>query len=319
MSRLRAFVASAAIMCVAGSMSCKVNLTPSSIANAYKGIKDARKDLTPENEYYVGRAVATNLLAKSDYKYLDSEDLRAGQLTGVTAYVNRVGAVVSMAALATRRKGDRPSPIGGWHFVILEDNTINAFAAPGGYIFITTAALMAAKNEDELAAILAHEVAHVVRGHALGTIKKSRWAGVAKSTLDATVELDEASLGKLTGVFENAMDDMVDGLLVKGYSRKTEFEADRVGMDIMVHAGYDPGAFVRYLQTLSATQSTGSGGFSATHPKASDRVKKLKKMVAKVRRRRAPAIRTHRFVAATAPLRGGAATAGDELSMGHRQ
>ena len=185
-------------------------------------------------------------------------------------------------------------------------------------MFVTKAAVMAAKNEDELAAILAHEVAHVVRGHALGTIKKSRWAGVAKSTLDATVELDEATLGKLTGVFENALDDMVDGLLVKGYSRKTEYEADRVGLDIMAHAGYDPSAFVRYLETLSATQHTGGGGFSATHPKATDRIKKLQKRLKKMRWKRAPAIRTDRFVAGTAPLRGGAATAGDELSQKRR-
>ena len=67
--------------------------------------------------------------------------------------------------------------------MVVEDDTINAFAAPGGWIFVTSAAVKAAKSEDQLAALLAHEVAHVIRGHALGSIKKSRWAGVRVANL----------------------------------------------------------------------------------------------------------------------------------------
>lgn len=276
-------------------LSCKVNLTPDGIMKTVDAIKDARKDLTPENEYWTGRSVATNLLARHDYKYRDADALRAGRLEGLTAYVSAIGGVLAASALETRRDGDRPAPIGGWHFIVVESDTINAFAAPGGWVFVTTAAVEAATNEDELAAIIAHEIAHVARGHALGSIKKGRWAGVAKTALDTSVELDEKALGDLTKVFEGAMDDMIDGILVKGYSKDTEFEADKVGLAIMAHAGYDPQAFVRYLKTLDATQSTGSGGFSATHPKAGDRIKKVEGQAKTLGSKKIPAIRVERF------------------------
>lgn len=281
---------------------CQLNLTPDSIGKAYKGIKEARKDLTPENEYYVGRAVATNILAKSNYKYRDAAGFDSGKLAGMTAYINAVGNVVAMASLDVKRDDDRPTPLAGWHFVVLEDSTINAFAAPGGFIFVTMGAIEQAGSEDELAAILAHEVAHVRRGHALGSIKKSRFAGVMKEAMDSTVTLDKQALGELTNVFNGAMDDMTESLLVKGYSRDTEFEADSVGLEIMIKAGYDPSAFVSYLKKLTAHQATGSGGFSATHPKASDRIAKLEKKVAKAAKVTVPPARTKRFKAAVADL-----------------
>lgn len=281
---------------------CQLQLTPDSIGKAYKGIKEARKDLTPENEYYVGRAVATNILAKSNYKYRDAGGFDSGKLAGMTAYVNAVGNVVALSSLDVKHDDDRPTPLAGWHFVILEDATINAFAAPGGFIFVTMGAIEQAGSEDELAAILAHEVAHVRRGHALGSIKKSRFAGVMKETMDSTVTLDQQALGDLTNVFNGAMDDMTDSLLVKGYSRDTEFEADAVGFEIMIRAGYDPAAFVSYLKKLNAHQATGSGGFSATHPKAADRIAKLEKKVAKAAKVTVPAARTKRFKAAVSDL-----------------
>ena len=270
--------AAAAVLLLGGS--CKVQLTPENVAKIVEGAIEASKDLTPENEYYVGRSVATTILARHDYAYRDARALRRGELGGLTEYVNRVGAVVAYAALEVSRDGDREAPLAGWHFVVLEHDSINAFAAPGGYVFVTSGALRNATSEDELAAVLAHEVAHVRRGHALGSIKKSRWANVAKDALSTTVQLDEAALGNLTQAFEGAMEDMTDALIVKGYSRDTEFEADRVGLEIMQRAGYDPRAFVAYLRRLADKQHTGTGGFYATHPKASERIAKLEAKVA---------------------------------------
>lgn len=298
--RHRALLAAAALVL---SGACKVQLTPEGLAKVVNGVIEASKDLTPENEYYVGRSVATTILARYDYEYRDAEAFQAGELRGLTAYVNNVGAAVAFAALEIHHEDDRAAPIAGWHFVILEDETINAFAAPGGFVFVTREALKNAASEDELAAILAHEVAHVRRGHALGSIKKSRWAGVAKEALDTSVQLDAAALGNLTEVFEGAMDDMTDALIVKGYSRDTELEADRVGLEIMVRAGYDPRAFVAYLQKLEEHQDTGSGGFYATHPKASERIAKLEGRIAKLEVvADVSPVRTKRFKKATKGL-----------------
>ena len=127
----------AAVVVAALTLSCKINLTPESISKAVKGVRAAREDLTPENEYYVGRAVATNILARGNYKYRDAKGFKSGKLDGLTAYVNAVGSVVANAALDVKNDGDREPPIAGWHFVVLEDKTINAFAAPGGFVFVT--------------------------------------------------------------------------------------------------------------------------------------------------------------------------------------
>ncbi len=287
------------------SISCKVQLTPESLSKGWHAYQDAKKDLSPENEYYVGRSVSTNLLSRAQYKYVDSDEYRSGKLGTSTAYVSAVGNVLAASAMNAPRENDRPSPIAGWHFVIVDDDTVNAFAASGGFILVNKGLIKAAKNEDELAAVLAHEVAHTVRGHALGSIKKARMAGVYKEMLDSTVQLDEAQLGSLTKAFEGAMDDMIDSMVVKGYSRDTEFEADRVGLKIMVDAGYDPNAFVSLLRSLEKKQGGGkSGGFSSTHPSPSDRIAKLEAEVRKYKVAKAPAVRTERFKAALAEIYG---------------
>lgn len=285
------------------SMSCKVQLTPESLAKGWTAYQDAKKDLTPENEYYVGRSVATNLLSRAQYKYVEASDFSSGQLGATTAYVNAVGNVLAAAAMGQPRKDDRPSPIAGWHFVIVDDDTINAFAASGGFILVNKGLVKAAKNEDELAAVLAHEIAHTVRGHAIGSIKKSRMAGVYKEMLDSTVQLDEQQLGTLTKAFEGAMDDMIDGMVVKGYSRDTEFEADRVGLKIMADAGYDPQAFIKLLENLEKKQGhAGSGGFSSTHPSPKDRVGKLRAEAAKLATVKVPGVRVERFQTAISTI-----------------
>jgi beta-barrel assembly-enhancing protease len=287
----------------ASSISCKVQLTPESIAKSWHAYQDAKKDLTPENEYYVGRSVATNLLSRANYKYVEADAFSQGQLGATTAYVNAVGNVLAASAMSAPRKDDRPSPISGWHFVIVDDETINAFAAAGGFILVNKGLIKAARNEDELAAVLAHEVAHTVRGHALGSIKKSRMAGVYKEMLNSTVQLDEQQLGTLTKAFEGAMDDMINSMVVKGYSRDTEFEADKVGIKILADAGYDPQAFIRLLEQLEKkTGHSGGGGFSSTHPSAKDRIAKLKAEAEKLGSKKAPKIRKERFEAAVAEL-----------------
>lgn len=285
------------------SLSCKVQLTPESIAKGWTAYQDAKKDLTPENEYYVGRSVATNLLSRAQYKYVESDAFETGELGPSTAYVNAVGNVLAAAAMGSPRKDDRPSPIAGWHFVIVDDDTINAFAASGGFVLVNKGLIKAAKSEDELAAVLAHEIAHTVRGHAIGSIKKSRMAGVYKEMLNSTVQLDEQQLGTLTKAFEGAMDDMIDGMVVKGYSRDTEFEADKVGLAILAEAGYDPQAFIRLLETLDKQQgSPKGGGFSATHPSAKDRIAQLSVAAAKLATKKVPKVRKERFAKAIAKL-----------------
>ncbi len=274
-------------------------------AKIAKAVANLGESITAEQEYWVGRSIATNLLARSDYKYENKPDIAAGKLVGVTAYANNVGALVAFAATETHRDGDRPTPIFGWHFVIVDSDTVNGFAAPGGFVFVTTAALKLAKTEDELAGILAHEVAHVIRGHALGNIQKSRYAGLTQDVLDAagTATLTPAQKAQLTDLMGGMIQDTLDAVFVKGYSRDTELEADRLAVQIAATAGYDPSGIVRFLEALQKVQNTGQGGFFATHPKAEDRIAALKDVVASLPAMKVPKTRADRFSSAIARIK----------------
>ncbi|HUH01630.1 MAG TPA: M48 family metallopeptidase, partial [Kofleriaceae bacterium] len=272
----------AAALSAASCSFIKKNVTvEGNVADAVRKIQDLRKDLTPENEYYVGRSVATNILAKNDYRYVGAAEIAEGRMDPLTEYVNQVGQIVVAAAMERNTDSDRPAPIAGWHFIVVDDDRVNATAAPGGFVFVTTGALRLARSEDELAGLIAHEIAHVVRGHALGSIKKSRYAKMSKDLLDSTVQINGEGITQLTGLMEGGIDDMLDAMFVKGYSKDTEFEADRIGMELATKAGYDPRAMIAYLQRMQKNQDTGDGGFYATHPKASDRITKLKEKLPK--------------------------------------
>ena len=303
--RIALALALAAGLALLGGASCKFLGNAITVNDKPIGVlfEDPKEDLTPENEYYLGRSVATSILAKHEYKYLGAEAIGAGRLEGPTGYVSLVGALVAAYAPEHREKKDgrRPRPLAGWHFVIVDSDTVNAMASPGGYVFVSRGALALARSEDELACVLAHEVAHVALGHALGNIQKSRYAGFTKDMFK--VQADGPGLEKLEGLMEGAIDDTVNAYFVKGYSKETEYEADKLGLSICAQAGYDPSAMVAFLARLAKAQDTGSGGFYQTHPKASERVGKLKKQLAKMAKpAKPPAIRKERYLAAIKEL-----------------
>ncbi|MFA6464435.1 MAG: M48 family metalloprotease, partial [Desulfurivibrionaceae bacterium] len=127
------------------------------IKKTAKAMGKAFTDITPEQEYYVGRAVGATLLGK----YRPRTDPQTVQ------YLNLVGQSLASGS-------DKPETYGGYHFVLLEDDGINAFAAPGGLIFVSRGMLRCCQDEDTLAAVLAHEIAHVQLKHGLQAIKTSR-------------------------------------------------------------------------------------------------------------------------------------------------
>lgn len=296
----------ALVSCAAAKRLSQGNLTADDLktaVNVVKKVQSLTEEVRPDQEYYVGRSVATNILANPsiEYRYLDKDAIARGELEGATKYVNNVGYIVAAAAMEMPRKsGDRPAPVAGWHFTVVVSDQINAFAAPGGFIFVTTAAVKAAKSEDELAAVLAHEVAHVLRGHALGNIKKSRLADVSSEALQAAgaATLSPEQVAQLNTLMEGLIEDTINAFFVKGYSRDTEFEADKLAIEITAKAGYDPSAMTRYLTTLAASQDTGKGGFYATHPAASERKAKIEAQLTALNSSvKVPDIRVKRFMA----------------------
>ena len=230
------------------------------------------RDLTPEQEHYLGRSVTARILGQYGNRYRDMSAIEKARLEGITAYVSQVGALVAAAAI---EQADRPRvPYSGWHFVVVDDPEIAAFAAPAGFVVVTTGAVESAQTEDELACLLAHEVAHVVHGHGLTAVKKARFAGAIGGLMTkATSKLTDTEVGELAAAFNDTVGDITESLFTKGYEKGTEFEADLLGAKAAAAAGYDPYAMVAFLRTAHRSQKVKSQG----HPEFSDRITRLQK------------------------------------------
>lgn len=227
-------------------------------------VQKSFEDITPEQEYYIGRAVGATILAQySPYT-----------VAGPTDYLNLLGRALSLAS-------DRPETFGGYHFLILDSEEINAFAAPGGLIFVSRGLLACADSEDTVAAILAHEIAHVVEQHGLQAIKKARVTSALTSVAIASAQTAGSNeLAKLTTVFEDSIGDITSTLVNSGYSRAFEKEADLMAVEILKRVGYDPNALVRMLEVMEVRLKPGGPDFAKTHPEPAVRIAEIRKVVA---------------------------------------
>ena len=251
-------------------------------AIAYKGAtkaNEASRPITDSEEYYIGRAVAARILTK----YKLSQDTR------LTEYVNEVGNVVA-------RKSARPNPFRGYHFAVLDTGEINAFACPGGIIFVTKGLIMTCKNEDQLAAVLAHEVGHVVDKDGINSISKARWTEVWTAMGKEAVTVYGGSVAAgLVSLFEGTIDDVFKTIVVNGYSRQAEEAADAAAVTTLTRAGYDPTALVAVLTTMEARGKGATSGIFKTHPATADRLAKVKALACEAPPSQGEAIRTKRF------------------------
>jgi predicted Zn-dependent protease len=239
----------------------------------------ASRPITDSEEYYVGRAVAARILSK--YK-LD-------QNPTLTQYVNEVGETVA-------RKSSRPNLLKGYHFAVLDTQEINAFACPGGIIFITRGLLQTCKSEDQLAAVLAHEVGHVANKDGINSISKARWSQVFTAMGTEAAKQYGGAAGNLVSLFEGSIDDVFKTIVVNGYSRQAEETADAAALTELTRAGYDPGAMVILLTAMEAKGKTASGGIFTTHPPTSERLAKVKASVGQTpAESKGEKIRTERF------------------------
>jgi predicted Zn-dependent protease len=221
----------------------------------------SQEELTPEQEYYLGRAVSARLLA--------TYPLRKGE--ALERYVNKVGNIVVSAS-------DLPETFGGYHFVVVDSPAINAFSAPGGFVFISLGFLNLISSEDELAAVLAHEVAHIVKRHGVGAVSNDHlFAALTDASQQGLTEAGGAAgapveIGALTSLFSESVTGVVDTLLTKGFDRKQEYQADLYAAQLLQRAGYDPRALLDVLGALEREASSGSEGWFSTHPTADRRL-----------------------------------------------
>ncbi|MDR0525358.1 MAG: M48 family metalloprotease [Spirochaetaceae bacterium] len=206
-------------------------------------------EITPEEEYYIGRAVAANITAK--YAILDNP--------GLTGYVNKICGALTI-------NSEKPEIFNGYHVRILDSDEINAFATSGGHIFITKGFLGATASEDGLAAVIAHEVAHIQLRHAAKQIEDLRF--VQQLSDVAGKAADALNIEQDTKVFADSVNSVVDKLMTNGYSQSQELEADSMALALLAGAGYTPSALVEVLNTLKSQQSSAQLdlGLEKTHP-----------------------------------------------------
>ena len=229
----------------------------SKLSKAKEGVElvaGATHKINEEEEYYIGRAVAASIL--SQYPLWKNKPL--------SQYLNLIGKTLVL-------KSERPEIFGGYHFALLDSAEANALSAPGGIIFITRGIVEMAENEDELAAILAHEIQHIVSKDPLQAIKSQRMKSLG------TFAAGEAlgSSNEVLGIFKESVLDITGTLLQKGYSRGQEKAADLGALDLLAAAGYNPHALLSMLEKCQAIEKKKAKAFSA-HPSAAKRIAYVK-------------------------------------------
>jgi len=214
------------------------------------GVVEALQPIGEEEEIVLGEAVAVEAFSRFGGEYPNQAWNR---------YINLVGKTIAEVS-------DRPTL--NFHFAILNSQEQNAFAAPGGYIFITVGLLKTLKNEAELGGVLAHEIAHVTKQHMLETIRRG-------AVLGSVSELSLTAMKQDPKMFSSAIDQMTELLFTKGLDKDKEFEADVVGVDYAYRAGYHPQGLKDYLQTLAKEEGHAESRFFTTHPSTTERISKI--------------------------------------------
>ena len=172
-------------------------------------------------------------------------------------YVNLLGQALAAQSGVTYK----------WHFGVFKSDAINAFAMPGGYVLLSSGLLKSLENEDELAFILAHEVAHVARRHHYQVVQRQRLADQAAKGLQAVTQDSETSkLAQASGQ-----------IYARGLDKSAEFESDRLGVEIMTKAGYDPAAAINVLEKLQRFKGNDPRAelLFSTHPSPAERLDML--------------------------------------------
>jgi len=254
--RVFILIASLAVAVSAHAQFKLPDLNVNRLLDTAKSLGKAVHEPTESEEIAIGNDVAARLLGAAPLV----GDARMQQ------YVNRVGRWLALQS----ERPDLP-----WHFGVLEAPQVNAFAVPGGTIFITRGLLTRMASEAELAGVLSHEIVHVVKKHHLKAIQKGALASLSA----------DAAGSALNNVNPQARAKLISfgtELYSRGLDKGDEFEADRLGVVIAARGGYDAYGLPGVLQTLQAMNANDSALalMFKTHPTPAERLDSLGRMQA---------------------------------------
>ena len=221
------------------------------LVDSAKNLGKATKEINQEEEIAIGRDLAATLVGAAPLV----ADVR------VQRYVNSVGRWIAS-------QSERPDLL--WQFGVLDAPQLNAFAVPGGTIFITRGLLERMQSEAELAGVLGHEIVHVVKKHHLKAIQKGAMSALAGDALSIAVQNKNAAANEKLVSFGKEM-------YSRGLDKGDEYEADRLGIVYAARAGYDPYGLPSVLQTLQSinAQDSAVALMFKTHPAPGDRLDQL--------------------------------------------
>lgn len=208
-------------------------------------------------EVSFGREIAARILGR--YKASNDAEL--------IKYINLVG-------LALVRNTNRPEL--DFHFSVLNTDEINAYAAPGGYVFITQGALKLMRDEAELAGVLAHEIGHVIEMH---VVKELKIKGDDNSAVTGLARLVGGSSESARAAFGQAVDKGFEMVFKDAYKREDELQSDRVSVTLNTLGGYDAGALARYLNRVQPLKEKAVSS-EDTHPTFAFRVAQIQSLIA---------------------------------------
>lgn len=231
------------------------------IVSTTESVSKVTEQISPENEYYIGRATAAIIL--NDYDLYNEPNL--------TKYLNKICGAITI-------NSEKPDLYNGYYVAVLDSDEINAMATPGGHILITRGLLKCTSNEEELASVIAHEIAHIQKQHSISAIKTSRFKDLSLNVASLAInESDNDEAKQMMSVFGDSVDDVVSSLVLNGFSQEQEFEADSYALKLLNNAGYNPHSIVNMLKTLEQNQANHKRGFVKTHPEPKKRIKKIEK------------------------------------------
>lgn len=217
--------------------------------------KAQRVAISPQQEIALGLQAMPSMLSKFGGRSRNAD----GQ-----ALVEKVGAKLVKESIASKTRWD-------FQFTLLADSqTINAFALPGGPVFITEALFRRLSTEDQLAGVLAHEIGHVIARHGAQQLAKQQLTQQLSGA--ATVMAGDYSAGQIAA--------MAGQMATMKYGRDDELESDALGVRFMREAGYDPEAMIEVMKILAASSKTGRPPeFFSTHPNPDNRIARLREAI----------------------------------------
>lgn len=188
------------------------------------------------------------------------------------AVANSYVSCVARAVTAEVEKGPRE-----WEVTVFNSDEVNAFALPGGKIGVYSGLLKVAKNQEQLAAVISHEVAHVLARHGNERVSTAYATQTGLQLVEAIAggaSEDKSNLMALLGLGAQV------GVILP-FSRTQETEADLLGLDLMAKAGFDPRASVELWKNMMAASGNGGPVFLSTHPASTTRIKDLENRMPK--------------------------------------